>query len=249
MDTLSHSIHASWVGILLYWLFWQSFPTPMTLILIFIAGNIPDFDGIYWKLKGGKHDQNFQHHLYFWSHWPISYSPLLVVLLLSVIFDFAVGWVVIILSGILTHFVCDSMSCGDGMMWGKKPWKSNEFAPYINLISTKTDGYHGNYWTYRFRQTNLFKIVNIEAIILIGIIIYVMFFSNAPIIRWTYLIPIFAICILMGINFIPMDKKFREEPSEGRYADYRKLPAYLDWMKTNGYEFNENFHVRKRQQN
>ena len=41
-------------------------------------------------------------------------------------------------------------------------------------------------------------------------------------------------------------KEYKKEPPQGRYADYRKLEDYLNWMKTHGYKFNAKMHVVKK---
>jgi len=244
MDGNAHGSFACWVYVVVHLIVWQSIPPNACLFLIVICGSLPDFDGIYWSIKkrSMQADNNFQHHLYFWSHWPISYLPLLAVAILSIIIDFYPSFLIIPAFGVYMHLICDSACCGDGMMW-KKSFKKDQFAPFINLFSKQTDGYHGGYWSVRWRRTKMFKIANISAIGVIVLSIIIMITSSFS--GWLLVICLYFTSMIVA-GLVPSPPKFLEEPPNGRYDDYRKHPAYLAWMEKNGYIFNEKKHVIKK---
>ena len=64
MNSTAHSAHGLLLYYLLYTIIWHQLPPSSYGIFVIIFSNFPDFDGVYWKLKGGKYDNNFQHHLY-----------------------------------------------------------------------------------------------------------------------------------------------------------------------------------------
>jgi len=111
----------------------------------FGRGDCPDLDGVYHTIikKGNINDQNFQHHLYYPTHWPSTYLPVVIAFLFSLIFDFYPQYFLIAVVGPGTHLIFDSISCGDGMMWAAAWWKvkRGEFGKFTNLDSKMTDGY------------------------------------------------------------------------------------------------------------
>jgi hypothetical protein len=235
MDNVAHSAHSFLMYYGLYALIWHHLPPPIFSLLVIIAGILPDTDGLYWKIKGGQHDNTFQHHLYFWSHWPIAYLPLVGIFLLSLLFAWYPEFFLILVVGIYSHLISDSASCGDGMMWGKIPWKKDQFAPFINYGSSKTDGYHGGYWTVRWRTTWTYRISRLEGL---GISIWLLILMISTGFSFGYFATILYFLVSIIVNMIPTDSKFLAEPPNGRYDDYRKHPAYLAWMERAGYEFN-----------
>jgi hypothetical protein len=240
MDSTAHGAHAFWLFYAIHFLIWQEFPAPIYSALILLFGNLPDFDGLYWKLKGGQHDNNFQHHLYFWSHWPISWIPVVVIMIFSFITSLAPQFFLCVVVGVYAHLISDSASCGDGMMWSKIPWKKDQFAPFINLGSSKTDGYHGRYWTVRWRTTWTYKLAIIQGILIIILMIVQMIRYGFV---FFYLVVILFFIISMLSAFVPIHPKYYEEPPNGRFDDYRKHPAYLQWMEQNNYVFNTQMQV------
>jgi hypothetical protein len=244
MDGTAHGSFAFWVYIIVHLIVWQNIPPNACLFLIVIFGSLPDFDGLYWTIKKRQiqADNNFQHHLYFWSHWPISYIPLILIAGLSIIFNFYPSYFIIPAFGVYTHLICDSACCGDGMMW-KKTWRKDQFAPFINMFSKKTDGYHGGYWAVRWRRTTMFKLANLSAI---GVIVFItVLMVSSRFSGWLFMMCLYFTGIIVA-GLIPSAPKFLEEPPGGRYDDYRKHPLYLVWMEKNGYTFNNKNHAVKK---
>jgi hypothetical protein len=230
----------------IYWKWIGSVASPLAGMGAIFFGILPDLDGIYYSIKNKNtvHATEFQHHLNSWFHWPICWSPLIVLFLIALIFNFYPEFFILPMLGVYLHLIFDSASCGDGMMWGHG-FTKEKFGKYINLFSEKTDGYHGNYWAVRYRTTIFFKIENILAVLSIMLIVYIMYTTRIFIISG--FLSLFGIILFLSEGFFPLDKKYHNEPPEGRYADYRKNEQYLKWMKEKGYEFNSKYQpVRKK---
>ena len=236
-----HSSYAFLLYFLVY-LVWKGTIIPgWAVFLILFAGLFPDLDTIYWIFKKkGKMNTEFQHHLYFWTHWPISYVPLIFVFVISVLFNFYPEYFIIPVIGIyFGHLLLDSIATGDGVMWGKIPWKKKRYARYVNLFSRKTDGYHGRYWEARYRKSIFFKLGHLAAIT--SIIIILVFQIIYTFIDVFYIISIvyLLVSIIIGLRKVPAE--FYKEPPKGRYADYRKNPDYINGLS----EKNRENHLKK----
>lgn len=240
MNSTMHAVVSYLIYNLVYWLWIGSLASPLAGMGAIFFGILPDLDGIYYsiKKKNTVHGMDFQHHLYSWFHWPICWFPLIVVFLLSLIFKFYPQFFILPMLGVYLHLIFDSASCGDGMMWGHG-FKKQDFGRYINLFSRKTDGYHGNYWAIRYRTTIFYKIENILALISIILIIYNIYTTRIFIISGC--LSIFGILFFIAEGLFSIDNKYRAEPPEGRYADYRKNKEYLEWMNKKGYVFNSKY--------
>lgn len=124
------------------------------------------------------------------------------------------------------------------MMWGHG-WNREQFARYINLFSSKTDGYHGNYWGARYKKTIFYKMENVFAVIVVVLSIYYLIAIHG-LNAWDIVVIGFVVILVITTALGPADK-YKKEPPEGRYADYRKNEEYLAWMKEHGYKFNDNY--------
>ncbi len=218
-------------------------PNNYLVFFSFIFGLFPDFDGIYYLIKKrgeGGIDTEFQHHLYYWTHWPISYIPVIILFIFSLIFNFYPEYFLMPVVGIYGgHLFFDSISCGDGIMWGKIPWKKEQYGRYINLMPDGSDGYHGVYWEARYRKTIISKIGNIA--VLISVVILILFqisqiIESIPLgqfmaINGYYITPIIFFIIAFYIGAKKPKPEHLKEPPEGRYADYRLNPTYINGLK------------------
>ncbi|MHA1488422.1 MAG: hypothetical protein ACTSRI_02065 [Promethearchaeota archaeon] len=225
-----HCAYAFLTYFFIYW-FWKGQIIPgWAVFLIIFFGLFPDLDGIYWKVKkNGKMETTFQHHLYYWTHWPMCYIPFIIIFLISLIFNFYPEYFVIPVIGVFFgHFIFDSIATGDGIMWGKIPWQKTRYARFINLFSRKTDGYHGFYWNIRYRKTPFFVLGHFAAVFSTIFIVFFLVISAEINLFYIISIAYFIIAILLGLKKCP--KKYHEEPPEGRYADYRKNPKYINGL-------------------
>ncbi|MFX1402223.1 MAG: hypothetical protein ACFE8V_13365 [Promethearchaeota archaeon] len=221
-------------------------PSLLTLLIIFF-GIFPDFDTLYWIIKNRKAKNSstgYQHHFHYWTHWPLSYTPLIIALGFSIIFNLYIEYFLVPVIGIyIGHFTFDSISSGDGIMWGKIPWKKERFARYINLFRSTSDGYHGRYWDVRYRKTLICKIGYVAVIITIILICFFqicIFFQNLNLDGW-YLFSVIFLFVMLIFGLKRSPKLYLEEPPEGRYADYRISSEYINGLS----EKNRNKHVKK----
>ena len=174
------------------------------------------------KTKSKKTDNSFQHHLYYPTHWPVTYTPLIAWTVVTYFIDFYFPYFLALVVGIYGgHLMMDSMSCGDGMNW-TAPWGRK----FINLFSSKTDGYHGTYWENRYRKTIFYKLENIAAIASIALII--VFYYLKPKNELLLILGIMIVVANMIGCLMPLDPEYENEPPEGRYNDYRKIPEYYE---------------------
>ena len=111
MTVLSHASYPSLLFIIVAKLFDIQFSLFDLLILVFFS-ILPDLDFLFHKfIKRQKYNSNFQHHKWF-THWPITYVPLLILL-----FFFPGLKLFLICYGLFSHLVLDTFLAGDGMMW------------------------------------------------------------------------------------------------------------------------------------
>ncbi|GAB4304969.1 MAG: hypothetical protein Kow0069_00100 [Promethearchaeota archaeon] len=230
MNTTAHASYAFLTYAALSWFAWQIAPTGAACFWVMFFGIFPDLDGVYWKLaRKGDMDQNFQHHLHFPTHFPVTYLPVVAAFALSLALGFYPWVFAVPLVGLYAHMAFDSISCGDGLMWAKIPWKKDQFARYVNLWSRQTDGYHGGYWTARYKRTIFFKLENVAAAASIVLIAY--FSSLTGWDAWS-LLSILGLAGSVAVSLKRGDPKFEGEPPEGRYADYHQYEPYVKWYRS-----------------
>lgn len=215
----------------------------VTLFSIF-----PDLDSVYYffKARGRLHlDETFQHHYKSITHYPLFYTPLIVLFIASVIINFYPVYFLAPIVGIYGgHFLFDSIACGDGIMWGKNPLYRRQYGRFVNLFCQKTDGYHGKYWYARYRQTWVNRIGNL--LVITTMLLFFLTRSNYT--NYTYRFSIHSLIgqIIFTIIFILIirdvySKKWKQEPPNGRYSDYRKDYQYINGLS----EKNKRIHLKK----
>lgn len=243
--------HGAYSLIIYYIIFviWKkNFILPSTLMLFIIFfGIFPDFDTLYWLIKNRKAKKSgteYQHHFQYWTHWPLSYTPLVIALVFSIVFNFYIEYFLVPIIGIyIGHFIFDSISSGDGIMWGKIPWKKERFARYINLFRSISDGYHGRYWDERYRKTLVCKIGYATVIIAIVLICFFQIYTSFENLNLDglYLFSIIFLLVMLIFGLKKGPKLYLEEPPEGRYADYRISIEYINGLS----EKNRKKHIEK----
>jgi len=232
---------------LLYYLIWIIFfrtdsliiPSPL-MFLVILFGICPDFDGIYYAFKHRdqeKIDTQFQHHLHYWTHWPLTYVPLIPIFIVSLIFDFYPEYFLAPVVGIyLGHFLFDSISSGDGIMWGKIPWRKNQYARFINFFPGNCDGYHGIYWAIRYQETTFCRLGNAAVIASIGIIAsfqaigIFLCLPHSLGLNGYYIVPLIFFFVRYRIHTVPRKYLRKSGPPKNRYADYRIDPHYINGL-------------------
>jgi hypothetical protein len=214
---------------------------------------LPDFDAIYYFLKSKgrlKLTMEYQHHLNSLTHFPLIFTPVIIFFIISIILNYYPLFFLISVVGIYGgHFIIDSIASGDGIMWGKNPFRRKKYARFVNKYSDKTDGYHGRYWDARYRQTKIAKIGNYAVILVLVIIIFHISNlyltttnpSRYPRSSLFSLILFFVIFLYFGLR--NPKEKWLNEPPEGRYADYRTNINYINGLS----EKNRKKHMAKHQ--
>ncbi|MHA1266946.1 MAG: metal-dependent hydrolase [Candidatus Helarchaeota archaeon] len=139
-------------------------PTLPGIVFSILVALLPDIDAIlllfsYLTGKGGKsRGTEFRHHG-LPSHYPIIYTPLLILLVF-----FPNIYTYSLISGIYLHLFVDSIYTSDGIKW-LYPFKK-EFYGFLNK---QTKGKHGIFWLESYMKTPLYKIEFI--LMIIGLII------------------------------------------------------------------------------
>ncbi|OLS15014.1 MAG: hypothetical protein RBG13Loki_1332 [Promethearchaeota archaeon CR_4] len=232
MNTTAHASYSFFIYVLILQVGWHVWPNSMMCFLSLLAGIAPDLDAAYHTIvkKGNINDPTFQHHLHYWTHWPSSYLPVVIAFAFSLIFDFYPQYFLIAVVGPVSHLFFDSISCGDGMMWTAAWWKvkRGEFSKFTNFDAKKTDGYHGLYWSARYRQTKYFILENIAAGCVILFLVYLSLNGGLDVWHILSFISIGGV-IFLGIKGV--DAKYLQEPPQGRYADYHTYAPYVDWYQ------------------
>jgi len=242
---MSRIEHHSAFGVLFYYLIYIIWTRSLIMPSYYFNAIIyfsllPDFDVIYYffKSKGRlKLTMEYQHHLNSLTHFPLIFSPVIIIFVISVIINFYPLYFLISVVGIYCgHFIIDSIASGDGIMWGKNPFRRKKYTRFINKYSDKTDGYHGRYWDARYRQTKMAKIGNYAVILVLIIIIFHvlnLYLSNILYSRYPRSSLFGLILFLIIFLYFGLKKpkeKWLKEPPEGRYADYRINMNYINGL-------------------
>ena len=219
-------------------------------ILICFFSMFPDLDIFYGGAKRGglkKLNEDFQHHYSSLAHYPLVYTPFIFLFIISLVFNFYPIYFLIPVIGIyLGHFLFDTIACGDGVMWGKNPFRRNRYARFINIWYKKTEGYHGFYWEARYRQTLICKMGNI-AVIISAMFMQIFHIHETfrlfpfPTFNLFYLFPLIYFLSLLYFGLRKVPEEYLNEPPKGRYSDFRIDPNYIRGLS----EKNRKKHLEK----
>jgi len=241
--TEQHAAFGFLIYYFIYILWTGSFIMPSYYISMIIFFSIlPDLDAIVFYIrKRGKFklDTEFQHHFSSIAHYPLLYIPFIIMFIINIFMGSNPLISVIPVIGIyFGHFLFDTIACGDGIMWGKNPFRRKKYARFINVYCSKTDGYHGKYWGARYRTTRISKIGNIA--VLFCVILFLFFqYSNISIInpvipsysrRMPYFNSIMFLLMMLFLGLKFTSKEWLREPPEGRYYDYRIKERYINGL-------------------
>jgi len=245
-----HAIFGFWIYMPFYFLLTGTFDMDrLSWSLILFFSIFPDLDSLYFvfKSRGNFHlDETFQHHYKSITHYPLFFTPLIILFIVSLILNFYPAYFLAPVIGLYGgHFLFDSISCGDGIMWGKNPFTRKQYGRFINVDCQRTDGYHGKYWYARYRKTLVNRFGNL---LLIGTMI--LYSLDRPSynynynfnFQWYHIIgPIIFTSIFILIIRDAYSKKWKLEPPNGRYSDYRKDTKYINGLN----EKNRIVHLKK----
>jgi len=135
--------------------------TSSDLMLLMIFSFLPDIDLlIHYVAKNGNTNEVPQHHNWF-THWPITYVPLIIALILYPHLK-----LFLITFGIYAHIMLDMVFSGDGIMFFY-PFSKK----YYNFLSEKTKNRHGPDWFSAYRKLPIYKIDIIAFVLLVAMLI------------------------------------------------------------------------------
>ena len=152
---MSRIEHHSTFGILIYYILYIIWTGSLIIpnfyfIIIIYFSILPDFGAIYYFIKSKgrlKLTMEYQHHLNPLSHFPLIFSPVIIIFIICLITNFYPLYSLISVIRICCgHFLFYTIASGAGIMWGKNPFKRKKYARFINKYYNKTDGYHDKYW-------------------------------------------------------------------------------------------------------
>ncbi len=237
-------IYILWTGSLLI--------EPELVGLIALFSMVPDLDVFYVFRILDIADPNFQHHFRSKMHNPLNYTFFIAIFIGALIFRFYPLYFLAAMLGVYSHFFFDSFASGDGIMWGKNPFKKNHYGRFVNLFSTRTDGFHGFYWYVRYHETVICKFGNacvlISAIIVQTLEIYsatYFVFNLIGNILYILVVVYFILGLILGSkkHYLLTSKleELLKEPPNGRYQDYRINPNYINGLS----EKNRKKHLKK----
>ena len=120
MNGTAHASYSFLIFTLVSFILAGTLPTGSIAFLSLFFGIFPDLDSIYWRItsRGKKSDNRFQHHLYYPTHWPVTYLPVVAWTIIAFTFDIFPLHALAVTVGVYSHLAADSVSCGDGMNWG-----------------------------------------------------------------------------------------------------------------------------------
>ena len=166
MNLPSHIAYPYIIANTVAWLLGVKLTLQENLLLILFS-ILPDIDlVIHWvqtRITGIKFNPGINHHL--WpSHWPITYTPLLLALLI---------WpnttLLLMTFGIYSHLILDTIACSWGIMW---------FYPFskhwYNYFSLKFKGINDGLLWRRKWNTTTFHLVEMISLFLVAV--HILFF-------------------------------------------------------------------------
>ncbi len=147
MNVPSHMAYPYLLANMVAWLMGVRLSVEQNILLV-IFSVLPDVDlGIHWlytRITKVRFNIGINHHQWA-SHWPISYIPLALV--------FAI-WpnttTLLMIFGILSHLLMDSIACSWGIMW-LYPFSKRWFNYYASRFMKINDG---KQWLAEWNKTN-----------------------------------------------------------------------------------------------
>lgn len=147
MIPLGHISYPTLVFMLFAYVFKIGYSFSDIMLLIFFS-MLPDLDiVVHYILNSGKIDNNARHHAWF-THWPITYTPFLILFLIYHNMNFF-----LMTFGIYFHLLLDIFFSGDGIMWFY-PFSKK----YFNFFADKTKNRIGFEWLAAYKKLPIFKI-------------------------------------------------------------------------------------------
>ncbi|MFH0868295.1 MAG: metal-dependent hydrolase [Candidatus Woesearchaeota archaeon] len=147
MFITAHIAYPTLIFMLIANLFNINYSSTHILILIFFS-ILPDLDNLVYGIITRSKKNLYGPHRKWFTHWPITYTPFLVLLCFKPSLVLA-----LICFGIYFHFFLDTFLSEDGMMW-LAPFSKKFFI--FSKINLKERG--GNFWFREYRKKLIFKV-------------------------------------------------------------------------------------------
>jgi len=161
MIILSHIAYPTLFFITIAKLFNIEYSLTHLLVLMFFS-MYPDLDYFFHALISKKKISFNVPHRKWFTHWPITYTPLLVLL-----YFFPSLTLSLICLGIYSHFILDTFFSGDGLRW-LYPFSKK----YFSFFGGKTKGYYGIEWFNIYKKMFIYKADILSFIALLIILIF-----------------------------------------------------------------------------
>jgi hypothetical protein len=130
------------------------------ILVLIVAANVLDLDFFFYLIfRGFKKAKNAHHHQWF-THWPITYLPLLILLFIFPSFKLN-----LICYGIFTHLAMDTLFSSDGIKL-LAPFSRRSF----KFLSSKTKNLTSGQWALIYEKMLIFKI-DVAATFIHGLLI------------------------------------------------------------------------------
>jgi hypothetical protein len=120
--------------------------TYLHIILLMLFSVLPDIDIVYAVIKSRTIHNKYSHHEFF-THWPVTYSPLIMLMLLHPNIYTAV-----MVLGVYSHMIMDTFISGKGIMWSQPLSRK-----YYNFFAGRTTGKENTDWLRAYVKTASFK--------------------------------------------------------------------------------------------
>lgn len=162
-----------------------------------IFGLLPDVDVaiiIASLIKGDKSKMDgldFKHHAYP-THFPLLYSPLIVI---TIIFPNVYTFTMV--TALYLHLFTDSFCTSDGIKW-LYPFQNK----YFRFQSEKTKGKHGILWEKEYKGTPMYKLEFIFLIIAGSIVLLNHIFYYPTPVEHIWLLGVLIIGFIIGFFFV-----------------------------------------------
>jgi hypothetical protein len=196
-------------------------PTFLGIVVGVVFGVLPDFDVLimlFSAMRGGKFKMDgldFKHHE-FPSHFPLIYSPLIVIVII-----FPNIYTFTMISALYLHLFVDSFYTSDGIKW-LYPFKDK----YYSLQSEKIKGKHGILWAFEYKKTPLYKL-EFVFLAIACLILWLNHIFYYRLLSWQLgLVGGLIICFLIGYFFLERARTRHFEKSMAEREENYEIQSF-----------------------
>ncbi|MGB0757321.1 MAG: metal-dependent hydrolase [Patescibacteria group bacterium] len=133
------------------------------VFVILTASVFPDVDFLFGMWSEFKHPEKKESHHAYITHAPLVYVPIIIVLM---VIEMKLG--LLVMYGLLTHFIMDSLVAPDGIRW-LYPFKDKFY-----LWTKITKDLYGFAFLNKYRSLRLYTVDNIAFLVTVVIVVYMI---------------------------------------------------------------------------